>query len=258
MKSFNNVVDCHVHITESGKWYNTTYDASVDNLLSQMDKADVAKSVLLPIHGATSNSFINKICSEHKDRFIGFGNISSRSWKADLQQIIDYGLKGVKFHPRIQNESIVEWEQIGILNELQNLGLPIVICGWQQTSSLVANMNSIQPLIIDDIAKQYKELKIVIAHMGGHKFYDAFFCARGNTNVYLDCSYFFSFFKGTSLENDAMILFKKMDEKILFGSDFPEVSIVNYVNYFSEQSEKYEIDFSKMMSNNIYKLIADE
>jgi predicted TIM-barrel fold metal-dependent hydrolase len=249
MSKSNEIIDCHVHITESGKWYNTNYDASVNNLLKQMDEAKINKSVILPIRGATSNLFIKKTCETYSDRFIGFGNVSCKTWKDDLKQILDYDLKGIKFHPRIQNESILEWDQIGLLNEIQKLNLPLLICGWQQTSSIVANMKNLQPIIIDEIAKKYPNLKIIIAHMGGHKYLDAFFCARSNPNVYLDCSYFFTFFKNTSLERDALVLFNKLDEKILFGSDFPECNIPNYLNYLNDQANEYEIDLSKMMNN---------
>jgi predicted TIM-barrel fold metal-dependent hydrolase len=254
----NNIIDCHVHITESGKWFNTKYDSSMDTLLHQMDRSNVKKSILLPIRGEISNSFVKKICSSHKDRFIGFGNLSAKTWKTDLNEILDFNLKGIKFHPRIQNETILDWAEVGILEEVQKQGLPILICGWQQTSSINANMSKIHPLVVDEIAKQYKDLKIVIAHLGGHRFLDAFFCARSNPNVFLDSSYFFNFFKNTSLEKDALILLNKIDEKVLFGSDFPEVSIKESADYLIEQAEKYEFNLSKIMTSNIFKLIRDE
>ena len=250
--------DCHVHITENGKWFNTGIDASIKALLTDMDKAKIDKSVVLPIAGIIKNSFVSEIIKQHSDRLIGFGAVSLSTWVQNLAEIEQMNLRGVKFHPRIQNESIINWDNGGILAELEKRSLPLLICGWQQTSAVNADMLSIEPMVIDRVAKKYKNLKIIIAHLGGHKFYDAFFCARGNPNVYLDCSYFFQFFKGTSLEKDALSLMHKADEKVLFGSDFPEVSISEHASYMQAQAQYYEIDLSKMMTSNIYKLISNE
>ncbi len=249
------MVDCHVHITESGKWYNTSYDASVDTLLKQMDEAGIEKSVILPIYGSTSNKFVAETVKAHKDRLIGFGTTTIDSFVEDIEEIKSLGLQGIKFHPRIQNQTITQWDEAGVLAKLEQMQMPLLVCGWQQTASQVANMKNIQPNVIDVIAKKYKNLKIVIAHMGGHKFLDAFFCARGNANVYLDCSYFFSFFKGTSLEKDALVLFNKLDEKIIFGSDFPEINIAEYKIYITQKADEYRINLDKLMSGNIHKII---
>ena len=45
------ITDCHVHITENGKWFNTDYDASLKFALNEMDRSDTSKAILLPIHG---------------------------------------------------------------------------------------------------------------------------------------------------------------------------------------------------------------
>jgi predicted TIM-barrel fold metal-dependent hydrolase len=248
-------IDSHVHITETGKWFNTNSNSSLGALLREMDKSKIDKSVVLPISGIIKNAFVAKVIKDNPDRIIGFGGVSAKTWRLELSEIEEMNLKGVKFHPRIQNESIEEWDRLGILEELDRRSLPLLICGWQQTSASKADMISIQPLIIDRVAKKYPSLKIIIAHMGGHKFYDAFFCARGNPNVFLDCSYFFQFFKGTSLEIDALTLLSKIDEKVLFGSDFPEVNISENLKYFESKSENYQFDFSKLLCTNIGKLI---
>jgi len=256
MKKSIEIWDSHVHVTENGKWFNTSLDASLRNLITEMDIANVQKSLILPIYGVTSNLFVKKCVRMHGDRLAGFGCMSLKTWKNDAQEILEYGLQGVKFHPRIQHETISQWDQAGILKFLEVNNLPIIVCGWQQTSSPVANMLEIHPLKIDLVAKKYPNLKIIIAHLGGHNFLDSFFCARGNPNVFLDCSYFFHFFKGTSIESDSLILMQKLDNKILFGTDFPEVSIDKYHNYLKVEFEKYNIDYDKIFSKNINKIIS--
>lgn len=250
--------DCHVHITSDGKWFNTGIDASLKRLLQEMDNAQIEKSIVLPIYGHMTNSYIKNVVSENADRLIAFGTTSIKNYKDDFVYIIENNFKGVKLHPRIQNETIYDWHNAGILKIMEDNNLPLMICGWQQTNSSVATMSTLHPRNIDEISKKYKNLKIILAHFGGHKFLDAFFCARGNENVFLDCSYFFQFFKNTSLENDALILFNKVSEKVIFGSDFPEINIVDYKKYFEKKSEQYKIDLTKLMSFNISKILKNE
>jgi predicted TIM-barrel fold metal-dependent hydrolase len=250
------VIDIHTHITENGKWFNTSFDASEDALLKQMDDAKIDKSVLLPIYNFISNGFIAKSVKRHPDRFIGFGCLSVNSWKKDLNEILELGLKGIKFHPRIQHETIAQWEERGVLSEIEKAGIPLLVCGWQQTSSAIADMQNIQPIQIDRIAKKYKDLKIVMAHLGGHKFWDAFFCARSNPNIYLDCSYFFDFFRRTSIEDDFWTIFKKIDEKIIFGTDFPEVNSKAYKDYLDKKADDYKLDISKIYYANPDKVLT--
>lgn len=257
MKKYSDSIDCHVHVTESGRWFNTSYNSSVDHLLDEMDRAGIEKSIVLPIKGVTTNAFVISLAKAHGDRLIGFGTASMKTWRDDLKEIVDNDLRGIKFHPRIQHESMMDWEEHGILKAIEKTGLPLIVCGWQQTSSPVATMEKIQPNVIDSIAKKHPNLKIVIAHLGGHRFYDAFFCARGNPNVFLDCSYFFNFFKGTSLEKDALVLMHLADEKILFGSDFPEVNMREYLTFIDEKSQEYHFDLKKML-NNAQKILSHE
>lgn len=247
--------DCHVHVTENGKWFNTVYDASLKFALNEMDKSNTSKAVLLPIYGETSNKYVYKVLKTHGDRFFGFGSMSLKTYQNDFHEIIDYGLNGVKFHPRIQHQTIGQWDNEGILSLLESNNKTILICGWQQTSSKIADMSEISPVTIDRVAKKYPNLKIIIAHLGGHNFFDAFFCARSNKNVYLDCSYFFEFFDETYFAKDAIRLIRKLDEKVIYGSDFPEVSMSKYINRFKRISEGLEIDMNKILKTNLLKAI---
>ena len=72
MRSYSEYIDCHVHITESGRWFNTNYDSSVVGLLREMDKAEIGKAIVLPIKGYTSNEYVRDVVDQYSDRLIGF------------------------------------------------------------------------------------------------------------------------------------------------------------------------------------------
>jgi predicted TIM-barrel fold metal-dependent hydrolase len=50
----------------------------------------------------------------------------------------------------------------------------------------------------------------------------------------------------------------KIDEKVVFGSDFPEISIKEHLTYIQHKSEFYKFDLSKLCSTNIIKILNHE
>ena len=105
-----------------------------------------------------------------------------------------------------------------------------MICGWQQSSSIP--IDDLSPLHIDKIAKKFKNVPIILTHLGGYRFWDAYTVARSNSNVFLDCSYILNVFSGTSIVSDFFKLLPQIDQKILYGSDYPEVNIFEYKDKF--------------------------
>jgi len=249
------IVDAHVNITEDGKWGNTGFDASVDNLLGEMDSAKVDKALLLPVKGMGTTSHVVQTVKQHSDRFFGFGTLSIHSFEEDIQKVVDAGLGGFKFHPRFQEESPQLLDELGILDHLAEHGLPIMICGWLQSKTIP--LQDLQPMAIDLLAKRNPGVNFIISHMGCHKYWDAFFVARSNANVFLDCSYFLNFFKNTSLATDFYKSLHLVDQKVFFGSDFPELNIGDYLDMFLKGIAGDEaVDREAVLSGNIMKLLT--
>ncbi|MDG6218720.1 MAG: hypothetical protein QCI00_04685, partial [Candidatus Thermoplasmatota archaeon] len=59
--------------------------------------------------------------------------------------------------------------------------------------------------------------------------------AKSNQNVYLDLSYFGNLAFGTNLFHDFCLLLDKLDQKVIFGTDFPEVNIDEYTNLWRKK-----------------------
>ena len=60
------------------------------------------------------------------------------------------------------------------------------------------------------------------------------------STVFLDCSYYLQAFRGTSLESDFYSLLKTVDRKVIYGSDFPEVSAKSYLEDFVRNASVLE------------------
>jgi len=223
------VFDSHVNLSESGRWFKTDLDASYERAVDALDESNIGRAVLLAMPGTCTNSVFEN-SNIDRERFWCFGNIDMDRINYSIDQIKELELDGVKFHPRVQGFGLDQLLDMPFLYELDDLGLPLMICGWQQ--STVLPIASLSPLHVDSIAKRHPTLKIILSHLGGHRFWDAFTVARSNPMVYLDCSYFLHHFNGTSLVSDFFSSLHMIDEKVIYGSDFPEVDPSNYLNLF--------------------------
>lgn len=243
------IIDGHVNVSESGRWFNTNLDASFQRVEGALCDAGISNAVLIAMPGACSNSFFNS-GQVNRSKYWCIGNIDFHDWKSSLDEIRDLDLDGVFVHPRYQGVSLESLLSSGLLSSLEDLNLPIVICGWTQSDSVP--IASLSPLWIDKIAKTHKTLRILLAHLGGHFYWDAFMAARSNKNVYLDCSYFLDKFRGTSLEADFFASLRLIDRKVIFGSDFPEIDPAVYATRFIDQISRIEgVDMPRLLSQNI-------
>ena len=249
------VIDCHVNITRDGTWGTSVHNASLENLLIQMEQSKISKALLLPVEGYCDKDYVSDVVKSYPDKFIGFGNFSYSSAKKDIEHCAALGLQGLKFHPRMQKTSLKKLLECGALEVLEQLKLPLMICGWLQSKDLP--IDELSPLQVDRIAKLYPNLKLILSHLGCHKFWDAFFVARSNKNVYLDCSYYLEFFKGTSLIDDFFNSLHLIDQKIIFGSDFPEVDIRTYLDNFLSRVDHEKVNVANILSGNIKKVVFE-
>ena len=245
------VYDCHVNISEDGDWFRTGLKASYQDICYHLDDSDITKAVLVSMPGVCSNEFYYKAKID-RDRFWIFGNIDFKNIKKSLNELIDLDLDGIKIHPRFQNITIQDLYNSEIFESFNELSVPVMICGWQQSSSVP--INHLSPLEIDKLAKKFKNVPIILTHLGGYRFWDAYTVARSNSNVFLDCSYILKVFNGTSIVSDFFKLLPQIDQKILFGSDYPEVNIFEYKDKFIKNISHLE----KLKQENIlYRNISN-
>ena len=109
----------------------------------------------------------------------------------------------------------------------EQLGLPILTHAAFHSIS-ITRMEWANPLLYDPVAREFPNLKIVLAHIGLPWFHDAMVMVRKHENVYADVSP--AFHRGWLYQ--ALAMFQEFDvsEKLLFGSDFPISSSEQVLN----------------------------
>lgn len=222
------VIDCHVHITESGQWFDTLYDASVRKLEDEMRHTGITRAILIPFaHVSTDDvRFCLDLAKKQPKRFavapqIDVANLSLLTGYEDV-------VAGLKVHPSLQQVDPTSQAVREILDTASSMGKPVIFDTLMQ--SPIIPMRLLDPCVFDEIAKTYRDVTFVLAHSCWPHLLDAYILAKANPNVYLDLSYFGKVAEGMHLLHDFCHLLDRLDQKVLFGTDFPEVDVMVYYN----------------------------
>ena len=217
-KGFCMVIDFHVHVREG--------HGEVKDLLNAMDAFGIDMAVVHPIAsennvlGYGDNAFVGKLVKQYPTRLMGFASVLpyKRDAADTLERAIgEYGLKGLKLHPAMQNYPMTDPCMYGISEKCIELDIPILI----HTGTINAREARIEycdSLPIDDLAIRYPEAKYVIAHGNPLGIDPAMICKHDN--VYLDTTGTFARYV-EMLPSAAPMCYKRMrkNDRIVFGTD---------------------------------------
>lgn len=224
------IIDAHAHIFPEKIAENATvsighfYDLPMRNcgisekLIESGSKIGVTQYLVCstatkPQQVASINNFIAEECAKHSC-FFGLGTVhpESEDIEADINQIKELGLRGVKVHPDFQMFNADSSAAYKIYEMIEG-ELPVLIhCGD-------IRYEYSRPHRIARIARDFPRLKIIAAHLGGYQRWDeASECLAGLENVRFDVCSSLSFM---SRERAAELIGIYGAENCFFGTDFP-------------------------------------
>lgn len=137
-------------------------------------------------------------------------------WRGTLRRIKTDGFLGIKLHPEYQDFFIDDPKMEPIYRELAALNLIAVFhCGVDTGFQRAVRAT---PQRILNALPLLERCRTVLAHMGGHRFYDDVLRLLCGRDVYLDTAFVLGIMDdGTARE----IVRRHGYERILFGSDSP-------------------------------------
>jgi predicted TIM-barrel fold metal-dependent hydrolase len=169
------------------------------------------------------NEFTSKLIEEYPDRFIGFAGFDPNNGDQAVKEIEyaveELGFSGIKAVPSGLELDINDKAFYPSYRKAEELGIPILIHVGAAILKGV-RVKYVHPLMIDDVAFDFPDLKIVCAHLGGFQFMDVINMLVHHRNVYADIS----FWPLNPLYMDLVpwgLLEKLASDKILLGSDYP-------------------------------------
>lgn len=210
-----------------------------------MDVADIEQAVLLPLDCTTrlgirisTNEIVAELCEKY-DRFIGFASVDPNDSKAPEQlenSIKELHLKGLKLSPAAQGFDPLDRQLVfPVYKKAQQLGIPILFhagMSWEPGTKLMPG----HPGKFEDIAVEFPNLNIVIAHFGWPWVLESVALALKYNNIFIDtsCLYFDSpaeFLRFVmSHQIPITVVERSLRRKLVFGSNYPRVEIKNMVH----------------------------
>jgi predicted TIM-barrel fold metal-dependent hydrolase len=246
-------VDLHVHVQpheqltdsareviEGGRPDLPLIDAVLGDpaaLLAEMDRVGMARMGLVNYpapavmgFGPTTNDWVAHYRDAAPDRLLAWGGMHpalTPDADSEMRRLLDeLRLDGIKVHPPHQ-EIAPNGYLDGSVPQLATLyaaceqrGVPVMI----HTGTSVfpgARSRLGDPMLCDDVAVDFPELKLVLAHCGRPLWYEqAFFVARRHPNVWLELS-------GIPPHKlpELLPLLEEVGDRVLWGTDWPSPGV---------------------------------
>jgi len=196
--------------------------------IDQMDEAKIDKITLVnPAVKGTPvrpmNESVAKLLEEYPERFIGFAGFDPNNGAQSVHEIEcavrELGFSGIKTVASALELDINDKAFYPCYDKAEELGIPILI----HTGSVIikgVRVKHVHPLMIDDVAFDFPDLKIICAHLGGWQYMDVINMLVHHSNVFADIS----FWPLNPFYVDIVpwsLLEKTVPDKILLGSDYP-------------------------------------
>lgn len=167
------------------------------------------------------NEFVAEYVSSSGD-LVGIASVDPNDPAAAARlryAVQDLGLRGVKLSPPYQDFHPHSEDAYAVYRAADELGI-MVIFHQGAVSHRRGVLDHAQPVLLDRVARDFPDLRIVIAHMGQPWPHEVVPLLRKHPHVYADISARCS--RPWQLQS---ILFAAIDygvqDKLLFGSDFP-------------------------------------
>jgi predicted TIM-barrel fold metal-dependent hydrolase len=199
-------------------------------------------------HPALSSEEIADAAAEHPDVLIPFGSVDPHAGKAAVRRaralVAEHGVRGFKFHPSLQAFEPNDVRHYPLYEAIQELGVPALFhTGQTGIGAGLPGGHGIKlrysnPMLLDDIAADFPELTIILAHPSVPWQDEAISVATHKANVYIDLSGWSPKYFPPQLVRAANSLLKR---KVLFGSDFPVITPDRWLADFATLDLKDEV-----------------
>jgi len=239
------VIDFHVHVGLKEHWHDWVhayqksactefyerYDelTDPDGFALYLKDHSIVKAVILPeispiTTGVVPNEYVLEFC-RGRDIFIPFCTVNpslvSRPDR-EFKKLARLGARGLKLYPSYNHFYPNQRRLYPLYAAAQEQGMPVLF----HTGSSVFRGSKIKyadPIHLDDVAADFPELVLLMAHGGRGLWYDqAFFLSRMHPNLYLEIS-------GLPPRNLLKYFpdLKKNIDKIVYGSDWPGIRSIS-------------------------------
>lgn len=208
------------------------------------------------------NEEIAELAAEHSDVVIAFASVDPYRRRAGVKLLHRYvtelAMRGLKLHPSSQEFWPNDRMVYPLYEAAQELGVPVVFhtghtgVGAGQRGGGGVRLKYSNPMAIDDVAVDFPDLDIVLAHPSFPWQDEALSVARHKPNVYIDLSGWSPKYFPASLVQHANSI---LQDKVLFGSDYPLITPDRWLDDFQKLDIKADVR-PKILKDNAARLLG--
>ena len=197
----------------------------------QADKVVVFGMRAQPTGIVVPNELVAEYVASHPEKLIGWASVNPSDEDA-IDQLVrcitDLGLSGLKLGPTYQHFDPTDRSYWPFFHKCSELGIPIM---WHQGTTFPsrARLRWALPLLLEDVAMEFPDLRMIIAHLGHPWEEDVVALMRKTPNLYADIS---AVHYRPWRYWQAMVTAMEygVTHKLLLASDFPSGTISNVIN----------------------------
>ncbi|MBI4307803.1 MAG: amidohydrolase [Chloroflexi bacterium] len=202
------------------------------------------------------NEWVAELVARYPDRFIGFCAVDVWQGKKAVREleraVKELGLKGLKLHPMMQEFFPNDRQVYPIYEKCVELGVPVLfhsgttVVGAGMPGGGGIRLKYGRPIYVDDVAVDFPDLTIILAHPSVPWHDEQLAIALHKPNVYIDLSGWAPKYFPPNVIQYANTL---LQDKVLFGSDYPGVRPDRWLREFEAGPFKEEVRPKILLEN---------
>lgn len=208
------------------------------------------------------NEEVAEAAAKNADIMIAFASIDPHKGRMGAREarrlIAEHGVKGFKFHPTVQGFHPYDRMAWPIYEVIAEHGMPAIFhsghsgIGTGMPGGGGLRLEYSNPIHLDDVAIAFPDMRIIIAHPSWPWQDEALSVCLHKSNVHIDLSGWSPKYFSRQLIQYANTL---LQDRMLFGSDFPLITPDRWMKDFAEAGFKPEVH-EKILKTNAARVLG--
>ena len=229
------IVDCHTQTWDANAQLGEAQAAYVQeamqaDMASHLTAVDtVDRAIVLGfksnyLRAEIPNRYVSEYVRRYSNKLIGFAGIdpTDPDWRHELSVAQEeLGLKGVTISPSMQDFHPTDTRAMELYEECLQRNIPVLF--ERSLRGAAAKMEYARPQLLDEVAREFPDLRIVLSHMGYPWIHETIVLLAKHPRIYADIA---GISRHPWLSYNALMPAHEYGviDKLLFGSDFPHRS----------------------------------
>lgn len=249
------LIDAHVHLNNYHEAERKPAPENVAELIAKMEELGVDHAVAISsykidLDRPSVDQLMEVIAAEPRLTLV-----EGLRWRGDErtdlftleERIRDGVVRGIKLYPGYDHYPINDPSLETVFRIAEKHQVPVMI-HTGDTYSRTAKVRMAHPLLVDDVAVDYPDVKFIMCHVGNPWFQDAAEVLYKNENVYADISgltlgeFSYEFERYVAMRVKEMITYMgNPGKQLIYGTDWPLVKMKPYLKFLRELKFEGEV-----------------